>query len=349
MKKNNVIFDESYYDELIKKHNYNPVDFKKINFSLNSLDIDALERRFVCHHQGDIFAKNFADGKKTIVTTGFGMSGNPHLGSISEMLKIIELQKAGLNTQIVLGDLDSYNARKQPLDLVRDRVVVFKEFLKNLGYDSKKGIMRDQYSYPDIIKTAFLVAHYLEDKDFEEAEEDISYIYKNEGVYNNVSFPMKMSLLLMVADFIHLGTVEGYENILVTLGVEEHKYVLLTKKVMERMGLKFHLAAMYGKMIKGLSGYPKMCKSIKGSAIDVTTPKNIYYELVMSNNDQRINPNQNAVYQMMEQASYYSNNKLNELFNICKSGNDIEWNREKENYIEFLNTILKNWPERKSN
>ena len=238
MKKEDVVFNDDYYKELIKKHNYDPIDFKKINFSLNSLDIDALEKRFVCHHHGDIFAKNLNDGKKTIVTTGFGMSGNPHMGSISEMLKIIELQKAGLKTQIVLGDLDSYNARNQPLDIVRKRVTIFKRFLENLGYKPREGIIRDQYSYSEIIRTAFLVAHYLDDKDFDDAEEDISYIYKKNGVYKGIVFPMKLSLLLMIADFIHLGLVEGYENILVTLGVEEHKYVLLHKKSDGKNGSK---------------------------------------------------------------------------------------------------------------
>ncbi|MEI8339618.1 MAG: hypothetical protein WCF94_03050 [bacterium] len=344
MKKNNVIFNDSYYSELIRKHNYNPIDFKKINFSLKTLDIEALEKKFICHHDGDVFAKKLKDGKKTIITTGFGMSGNPHLGSISEMLKIIELQKAGLKTQIVLGDLDSYNARNQTLIAVRERVVVFKKFLENLGYNSKKGVMRDQFSQDSIIKTAFLVAHYLTDQDFDEAEEDISYIYKKEGVYKSVSFPMKMSLLLMVADFIHLGTVGGYENILITLGIEEHKYVLLTKKVMERMGLKFHIAAMYGKMIKGLSGYPKMCKSIKGSAIDVTTPCEEYRDLILSNNDERKDPNQNAIYQMMEQTSYYNNKELNKLFDTCKNGNEIEWKNARLKYIDVLDLILDKWP-----
>ena len=101
---------------------------------------------------------------------------------------------------------------------------------------------------------------------------------------------------------------------------------------------------MYGKMIKGLLGYPKMCKSIKGSAIDVTTPESTYRELIISNSDQRLNPDQNAVYQMMEQASCYSNKKLNELYDICKNGNKDEWLKAKEDYVKVVKDIFSKWP-----
>jgi len=344
MKSNELKFNREYYKDLIKKHGYDEIDFEAINFSLNSLNVSALERKFVCHHHGDIFAKNLNEGKRSIVTTGFGLSGHPHLGSISEMLKMIEFQKAGLDTQIVLGDLDSYNARKQSLPIVRKRVESFTDFILNLGYkDTRKGI-RDQYSHQDVIHTAYLVSHYLDDKDFEEAEEDLSYLYKDNGIYKKISFPMKMALLLMVADFIHLGLVEGYENILITLGIEEHKYVLLTKKVVERMGLKFHIGAMYGKIIKGLSGYPKMCKSIKGSAIDVTTPRETRVELITSNSDSREDPEQNAVYQMMEQTSRYDEITLDRLHEICKTGSNKDWLSVRHKYAEDLNELLEAWP-----
>ncbi len=343
---NKVVFDDSYYSEIIKKYNYNPVDFKKINFSINNLDIATLESKFVCHHNGDVFVDNMKKGQKSIITTGFGLSGNPHLGSISEMLKIVAFSKAGLNTQVVLGDLDSYNARNQEIDIVRKRVKLYIKFLKNLGYN-KNNILRDQYSHVDVLHTAFIIAHYLTDEDFTEAEEDISYIYKKEGIYKNFSFPMKLSLLLMIADFIHLGTVNGNKNIMVMLGMEEHKYVLLAKKVVERMNLKINISAIYGKIIKGLNGYPKMCKSIKKSSISVlNTPKEIL-SLLYNNSDSLDNIDNNAVFQMMEQTSYFTASQLKDIRSICKRGDKKEWTKVIKKYSIMLNKILSKWPKNK--
>lgn len=338
-----IVFNKNYYSKLIKRYHYNPVDFKKINFSLNNLDVKALERRFVCHHDGDVFVKNLKRGDKSIITTGFGLSGVPHMGSISAILKVIELQKTGIKTQIVLGDFDSYNARKQKLDVVRHRVKLYRNFISKLGYNSSAGIIRDQYSHPEILHTAFIIAHYLSDKDFIEAEEDISYIYKRRKIYDSFNFPMKTSLLLMIADFIHLGLIDGYKNIMVMLGIEEHKYVLLAKKILKKMGLKFHICAIYGKIIKGLNGYPKMCKSIKRSSINVLTSPKEYRKLLKNNRDIILTPEDNAVYQMMEQASHYSNKEINKIYKICKHGDDKNWYAEIENYVKMLDKILGKW------
>lgn len=338
-----IIFDDTYYSRIIKKHGYNPVDFKKINFNLKNLDMQTLEDKFVCHHDGDIFVDRMKKGYKSIITTGFGLSGKPHLGSISAILKIVALSGTGLKTQVVLGDLDSYNARNQELETVRKRVKQYKKFIERLGYN-KNNILRDQYSHTEILHTAFIIAHYLKDEDFIEAEEDIAYIYKDEGIYSNFSFPMKLSLLLMIADFIHLGIVDGYTNIMVMLGIEEHKYVLLAKKVVERIGLKIKISAMYGKMIKGLNGYPKMCKSIEKSSINVSTRREDIFSLLCNNSDSLENVDNNAVFQMMEQTSYYTSGQLKNIRSVCKNNDKEKWLKIVDEYAEMLNKILIKWP-----
>jgi hypothetical protein len=60
----------------------------------------------------------------------------------------------------------------------------------------------------------------------------------------------------MIADFIHLHTVGGYKNVFVMLGLEEHKYVQLAKLVAERMKLDVNIGGIYGRVIRGLGGFP---------------------------------------------------------------------------------------------
>lgn len=338
-----LIFNEDFYLKLIKKYRYNPIDFKKIDFPLNNLNAKKLKRKFLCHHEGDLFVKNLKKGDKSIITTGFGLSGAPHVGSISQIFNIIELQKTGIKTQIVLGDIDSYNARNQELKVARDRVGLYKKFVSKLGYNLSSGVIRDQFSYLKIFRTAFIIAHYLSDSDFVRAEEDISYIYKEQKIYDNFSFPMKTSLLLMMADFIHLGLVEGYKNIMIILGIEEHKYVLLTKKILKKMGLKFHICAMYGKIIKGLNGYPKMSKSIEGSSINVLTPPEEYRKLLKDNRDVVRKPEDNVIYQMMEQVSYYSDKEIERIYKFCKRNDQKKWFAEIDVYAKMLDKILGKW------
>lgn len=149
-------FDDNYYQEVIRKHNYDPMDFNPINFELNGVSANVLQYKWLCHYEGNAFAEALHSGKDCIVTTGIGLSGTPHLGTLSQILRAIFLQKAGLKVQLVLGDLDSYNARNQPLDVVLERAEQYKAFIRRLGFDESKGILRNQYNNDEILKTAYL-------------------------------------------------------------------------------------------------------------------------------------------------------------------------------------------------
>jgi tryptophanyl-tRNA synthetase len=115
-----IAFNEEYYSRLIAEHGYNALEFRPIDFNLPKVNGELLRRKWLCHHDGDAFASGLRAGHKCIVTTGFGLSGPPHIGTISQMLGSIVLQRAGLKLQVVLGDLDAYNARGQSLNAVEE-------------------------------------------------------------------------------------------------------------------------------------------------------------------------------------------------------------------------------------
>lgn len=337
-----IRFDEKYYQEIIQKHHYDPMEFNPIDFNLNQVNPKNLQYKWLCHYKGNIFAEALHNNEKCIVTTGIGLSGIPHLGTLSQILRAIFLQKNGLKVQIVLGDLDSYNARNQPLDIVLERAEKYKKFIKKLGFDTEKGILRTQYDNEEILKTSYLISKVLKDQDFEEAEEELSELYKKKGIYPGIEFPVKQAILLMTADFIHLGKVDGYSNVLIILGLEEHLYVQIANKVVDRMKYPFVISSMYSRIIKGFNGYPKMSKSIPESSITVNMSYEKMYDMIMNQEGDYDSPMDSVVYQMMCAVSYYLPNELDELYEICKQKGK-KWQEAKKQYVNMLFEICNKW------
>ena len=337
-----ISFDDKYYEETIRKYNYNSMDFKPIDFDLKTISKEVMKGKWLCHYRAEKFVEGVKENKKQIVTTGIGLSGTPHMGTLSQILRAIFLQQSGFEVQFVLGDLDSYNARNQKLDVLAERVEKYSNFIKRLGFDDKKGILRSQIDHPEILKTAYLISNCLTDEDFLAAEEDLSELYKSKKIYNGIDFKVKQAILLMVADFISLGLINDYENILVMLGLEEHLYVQIAQKVVDRMGYDFSVGALYSRIIKGLNGYPKMSKSIPDSSITVDMSPQKIYDLVVNSNDNYLVPEDSTIFQMMTAVSYYNVDELRELREIClRGGND--WKNYKRQYAKVLTRICKEW------
>jgi len=169
-----IKYDNKYYENVIEKFNYDYVT----NF-LN-IDSNVIDRNWICSYNLNEFIDGFKNGNSHLIIMGMGINGVPHMGTVSQMLKAIYLQKMGFNVQIVLGDLDVYGARSKPLEEIRILVDKYKSFLINLGFDTTKGIIRNQFDFPEIIRTSFLLARCIKDKDFEEIEEDINELYKTD-------------------------------------------------------------------------------------------------------------------------------------------------------------------------
>lgn len=336
-----IKFDDEYYTSVINKYGYNAMDFKPIDFSLSNISSDVMKEKWLCHYKAEKFVKG-VNNKKQIITTGIGLSGTPHMGTLSQILRAIFLQKAGFEVQFVLGDLDSYNARNQSLEVLKERADKYTKFIKKLGFDETKGVLRTQIDHPEILKTAYLISNCLTDEDFLEAEEDLSELYKSKNIYKGIDFKVKQAILLMVADFIHLGYVDNYENVLVMLGLEEHLYVRIAQKVVERMNLDMTIGALYSRVIKGLNGYPKMSKSIPDSSITVDMAPDKIYDLVVNSKDEYEKPEDSTIFQMMSAVSYYSPEELEKLYKICEEKGD-EWLESKKNYAKILIDICGAW------
>jgi tryptophanyl-tRNA synthetase len=303
-----------------------------------SIPKEIMSIKWLCHSGID----KMQTANSMIITTGVGLSGIPHMGTLSQILRSVFLQKHGFKVQLVLGDLDSYNARNKPIKYVSELAKKYHEFIAKLGFDETAGILRNQFDHSEINRFAYLISKCLTDQDFYETEEDLSELYINKGVYNGITFPVKQAILLMIADFIFLGQTDKYKNVIVMLGLEEHKYVLLARKIIERMGLHFKLYSIYSRIIRGLNGYPKMSKSIKGSAITVDMSAAKIRQLIIGEGDDYNVPENSVIFQMMSSVSNYTVDELAKIYQSCISkGND--WMSYKKDYANRLVDCCAKW------
>tara|TARA_Y100000310_G_scaffold96067_1_gene93839 strand:+ start:2630 stop:3688 length:1059 start_codon:yes stop_codon:yes gene_type:complete len=348
--KKDIVFDKKYYNNLMKEYGYDPLKFEKINFSLGKLSKEDLQRKWLCHQGCDKFSKNL-NKKKSIVTTGLGLTGVPHIGTLSQILKSISLQKAGIPVQMVLGDLDAYNHKAKPLDETLKLVEKYKEFILKLGFKNKfPSILRAQYNELNVLRTSYLIGHFMDKKMFDESEEDLHSFYSKRGkIDEEMTYRRQLSLNLMIADFIDLYIRYGFKNVLVMLGVDEHQYVRFGNETIRRIKLskqiknfKIDLSVLYSPIIKGFFDYPKMSKSFPKSGITVDMKKSEIVKRIMGGEGTYDKPENNVVYQMMVSASYYTPKEIKERYSWCLNKTK-EWEKAKKDYADMLIKICSLW------
>jgi tryptophanyl-tRNA synthetase len=252
---------------------------------------------------------------------------------------------------MVLGDLDAYNGKAKPLKETLDLVKKYEDFILSLGFNpSPPSIIRSQYNALEVLRTSYIIGHYMTDKMFIESEEDLHDFYSLEGkVDSEMSYRRKLSLNLMTADFIHLHMELGFKHVLVMLGIDEHKYVRFGRETVKRMKLddnlrRFNmtLSGIYSPMIKGFYGYPKMSKSFPDSGITVDINPETIREKIINGEGMYDKPENNVVYQMMASVSHLNAAELKENYEACLEGGE-KWKRAKRDYAEMLIDICSRW------
>ena len=167
-----------------------------------------------------------------VVTAGFGMNSVPHLLTALQLYNVVNLQKQGVDTQIVFGDFDVMLARgyQDGVELA-DR---YKSFIKNLNYDIRPGSVRGQYESSAVCRYLVQYSSQIQDEDFEGMNEDIDVYYNHR---TTLSFPTKVSIALMIADFISLLSEHRSNHVVVLSGIDESKYAILAEKVRQRLAI----------------------------------------------------------------------------------------------------------------
>lgn len=348
---NPVLFSESYYRQVLSEFGYTPFDLRQFDFTLAGLDADTLNARYLCHHHGELYLHAspelylHASPQRRIVTTGFGMSGVPHLATVSHILKMIELQRGGERCQIVLGDLDAYNGKSKPYSEVRELAERFGEYILRLGFDPHAGTLRSQENHLPALEAMYLLGRYVEQADFDAAEEDNHGYYADRGLVDaTMTFRRALSLALMTGDFLALS--HNHDAVLVMLGLDEHRYVRFAQLILARLDEhvplrgNFVLSAAYTRMVRGFGGHPKFSKSIPGSALDMATPLDDVYRLLAV---EPPIPEKSATYQLMCQMPPYDAETLLDLHAYCLEAGPT-WLRVVRELADYAVELIRMWP-----
>jgi len=344
-----VVFNQEYYNLVMSEFGYSPMEFEPISFSLGDMHNIDLQRQWLCHANGRSFAHLMSQGKKVIATTGFGLSGIPHMGTLSQILKAIRLQQSGIAVQIVLGDLDAYNGKNIPLAKTQDLASAYRKFILDLGFDtSDPNSLRSQYDSLSTLRLSYLIGHHMDDEMFDLAEEDLHDFYSRQGrVDSSMTYRRKLSLNLMIADFLELF-MNGFDAIMVMLGIDEHRYVDFGRKTLAK-ARDYHPAlkdkeysAIYSGIIRGFHGYPKMSKSFPKSGITVNMSVEEISELILHGESATALPESNVVYQLISSVSLYDNNDIQEAYEECRSQSE-RWEKIKKDYVEHLHNLCNLW------
>lgn len=348
-----VIFDSLYYNAVMKEFGYSPLEFEQICFSLGSFTKEDLQRQWLCHMNGNSFAEALQAGRQVIATTGFGLSGIPHVGTLSQILKAIRLQQAGIPVQIVLGDLDAYNGKNIQLEHIQEFIEQYRTFILNLGFNiTPPNSLRAQYDALSTLRMAYLIGHYMDDEMFAHTEEDLHEFYSAQGkVDSTMSYRRKLSLNLMIADFLELLLFGGFDAVLVFLGIDEHRYVNFGRQTMKKASIDHaewfhnkHYSAMYSGIIRGFYGYPKMSKSFPQSGITVDMAAEKIAQLIEEGEIVTQFPETNVVYQMIVSVSLYSNEQIKEAYEECRKQSEL-WRSIKRDYAKHLYELCQRWHE----
>ncbi|MFF5230289.1 hypothetical protein [Dactylosporangium sp. NPDC000521] len=338
-----VTFSEDYYQRVVREHGYDTFELERFSFALAGLTADELNLRFLCHHRGGAFLSTPKASR--IITTGFGMSGPPHMGTVAQILGITRFQLAGERCQIVLGDLDAHNGKGRSLDQTRELAERFAAFCQRLGFNDTAGILRNQFDDTNCLRNLYLLGFYADDGDFGHAEEDNHSYYASLGVVDDrMTFRRKVSLALMASDFVTLG--QDHDAVLVMLGIDEHKYVRFTREIAERLDGNttlrgdFALASIYSRLTRGFGGQPKMSKSIPDSSISVvSTPEEIRARVT---GDEARTPAESPAYQLLCQTFFRPHEETIALIRDCATGSPL-WRKTKTELAEYLISVMELW------
>ncbi len=182
----------------------------------------------------------FDESRNRLFMASAGMSGPPHLGTLSQMHAARELADAGLDVQFLLADVEKHVGAGLSREYVTDLADRYRGLLREVGYT---GEIRTQAEDREVMHTAIVLSRYYEgdllgDVDWEptEWEQALERAYEADGIDRSegepvTEFARRQTGVLCTADFLHPLLNDGYDTFVVVLGAEEHALTLRNREV----------------------------------------------------------------------------------------------------------------------
>jgi len=342
---------EAHYETVRERNGYDEVA------GIDWLDDAGLDRRFVAVDGRETVAA--ALDRETIACMGVGMTGPPHLGTVGQVLTGVELQAAGLDVQFVIADLEPYHGGAD-LERVRRLAERYREFALDVGFDPKRGVLRTQEAAREVMHTAELLAPYYaperwDDDDEEDSDGDdegetpwiraVRELYEDAADGSGSDGPTSEaasthSALLHGADFLHPLYAQGYEQVVVTLGVDEHGLTPWSRRFRDAAPVEGAIAGLHTRMVSGFGNTPKMSKSV-GAGVSLDTKPEVIRDRFASAGDGG-DPSASPTFQAMCLASRYESGELDRLERACAEGGGA-WVDARRAYADYVVELAERW------
>lgn|GEM_PF-551943 len=334
----------------------------------------AVVRRFVA--VDDPIVVDGANRRPTLVCMGVSTTGPPHLGTVGQFRTAIALQRAGLDVQFVLADLEPYHGggNAERIDRLAGR---YRSFALDLGFDPDAGTLRTQSEATDVMATGHRLARYYdpdawsEDRDGSETawERAVEAMYEaatsgtaeqraatdartddaaaGEADADPDRAPARTSeaadahsAVLHGADFLHPLLEGEYDQVLLTFGVDEHGLVPWTRRFREAAGVPGRVGGLLTRMVPGFGDVPKQSKSI-GAGVPLDGDPDEIRERIATAPD-AADPAASTVFQAMALASAYDAERLDALESACRAGGSA-WTTARREYGTDVADLAERW------
>jgi len=337
--KRELKMDNTFVQGIINKEGYSVIN-KDLSESLNAEFLNGL---FYGAVNLDAFNEVPSDDRH--IVTGFGPTNSPTGGTLSMILRTLMLERElGTKSTIVISNLGAFNSRNIDIAKIGYYTCRYIGFIKSLGF---KGEVRTHVSR-NLQVASSITAKVLELKDFNDNQEITTELYKSLKIQGR-DFSTLIDTNFTIADILLPVLSEGKSRVIVCSGIEEHYFPKLANLVLRRLDQQFpnifcpnnaQVSALFGRLIRGLNGYPKMSKSIPSSSINLDDSRHILREKILSCRED----DEGIILQMMKLVSGYS---PAEVLSVQRAFNDggEKWKLAKEEYSNYLLNIKNKWDE----
>ena len=201
--------------------------------------------------------------KKGVVYCGYECSGEIHLGHLVTILKLLDMQKAGIKVKILLADWHTWLNQKGDWDFVNKQVMQWEKGFKAMGLKAEivKGTSfqkKPEYT-EDLLRMALKVTVNRGIRAMQQVARNIENVKISQMIYP----------LMQIEDVKKLGV-----NFVVA-GSDQRKIYMLGLDVGKEVNLQ-EAVYLYTPLIPSLKGAEgKMSSSVEGSLISIKDSKEI--------------------------------------------------------------------------
>ncbi len=206
-----------------------------------------LNEKYLCYtpNMKDIIKKDKSD---IAIVSGFGATNTPTVGTLSMILRLIELQnKTNIYTYLIINDLGTINARNIAIDKVLNLTEQYKKFIVKMGFNLENGEIR---THNDVnhARVFSLIASTIKLNDFISNKEVTDDTYDRLNLRGN-DFSILIDHTYTATDVLLPIIKDKKSNIIVSCGLEEYYHANIGKIALDALKEKKGMKEFFPKKV----------------------------------------------------------------------------------------------------